>query len=539
ASLAMPAVGLTDHTNMFGAYKFIDTVLNHPINANKKEDEDLPLKAIIGCELNVCKDHKDKTAKDNGYQIPFLCKNKNGYHNLSMLSSIGNIEGFYYVPRVDKELINTYKDDLIVLTGSTYGSIPNMILNIGEQQAEDEFKWWHETFGDDFYVEINRHNLEEEDHVNKVLLSFARKYNVKVIASNNVYYLDQEDSTAHDILLCVKDGEQQSTPKGKGRGYRYGFPNDEFYFKSSDQMQEIFSDLPKAIDNISDLLNKIESFSLSREVLLPKFNIPTEFIDPEDEKDEGKRGENAFLKHLTYKGAKERYKEITDEIKERIDFELQVIENSGYPGYFLIVQDLIKQARTMDVSVGPGRGSAAGSVVAYCTTITNVDPIKYDLLFERFLNPERVSLPDIDIDFDDEGRGRIIEWVVNKYGTENVAQIITYGTMAAKSSIRDTARVLDLPLFEADRVAKLVPDLISLDKIFSLEDKKLKEKVKSDQFANVKQLKTLSEGNDLVSNTISLARKLEGNVRNTGTHACGVIITPDPLMGLIPMTRSK
>ena len=539
ASLGMPAVGLTDHTNMFGAYKFIDAVLNHPINANNKENEDLPLKALIGCELNVSKDHKDKTVKDNGYQIPFLCKNKNGYHNLSKLSSIGNIEGFYYVPRVDKDLINTYKDDLIVLTGSTYGSIPNMILNVGEKQAEDEFKWWFETFGDDFYVEINRHNLEEEDHVNKVLLSFAQKYDVKVIASNNVYYLDQEDATAHDILLCVKDGEQQSTPKGKGRGYRYGFPNDEFYFKSSDQMQEIFSDLPEAIDNISDLLNKIESFSLSCEVLLPKFNIPSDFIDPQDEKDEGKRGENAYLKHLTYKGAKERYKEITDQIKERIDFELQVIENSGYPGYFLIVQDLIRQARIMDVSVGPGRGSAAGSVVAYCTTITNVDPIKYDLLFERFLNPERVSLPDIDIDFDDEGRGRIIEWVVNKYGTENVAQIITYGTMAAKSSIRDTARVLDLPLFEADRVAKLVPDLITLDKIFSLEDKKLKEKVKSDQFANVKQLKILSEGNDLVSNTISLARKLEGNVRNTGTHACGVIITPDPLMGLIPMTRSK
>ena len=539
ASLGMPAVGLTDHTNMFGAYKFIDAVMNHPINANLKEGDEFPLKAVMGCELNVCKDHLDKSTKDHGYQVPFLCKNKSGYHNLSILSSLGNIDGFYYVPRVDKDLIKAHKDDLIALTGSTYGAIPNMILNVGEKQAEDEFRWWHETFGDDFYVEINRHNLEDENHVNKVLIFFARKYNVKIIASNNVYYLDKEDSTAHDILLCVKDGELQSTPKGKGRGNRYGFPNEEFYFKSSEQIQEIFADLPEAIDNISQLLKKIESYSLSCEVLLPKFNIPSEFINNEDEKDGGKRGENSYLRHLTYEGANERYLEITDEIKERIDFELKVIENSEYPGYFLIVQDLIKQARTMDVSVGPGRGSAAGSVVAYCTTITNVDPIKYDLLFERFLNPERVSLPDIDIDFDDEGRGRIIDWVVNKYGKENVAQIITYGTMAAKSSIRDTARVLDLPLFEADRVAKLVPDMISLEKIFSLDEKKLKEKVKSDQFSNAKQLKNLSEGDDLISNTIALARKLEGNVRNTGTHACGVIITPDPLIGLIPMTRSK
>ena len=304
-------------------------------------------------------------------------------------------------------------------------------------------------------------------------------------------------------------------------------------------MHELFADLPEAIANISHLIDKIESYTLSREVLLPKFDIPSEFIDQKDKEDGGKRGENAYLRYLTYEGAKLRYVEVTDEIKERIDFELQVIENSAYPGYFLIVQDLIKQARKMDVSVGPGRGSAAGSVVAYCTTITNVDPIKYDLLFERFLNPERVSLPDIDIDFDDEGRGRIIDWVVNKYGKENVAQIITYGTMAAKSSIRDTARVLDLPLFEADRAAKLVPDMTSLDEIFSWDDKTLKEKVKGDQLTNTKELIALSKGSDLTAETINLARKLEGNVRNTGTHACGVIIAPKPLMDLIPITRAK
>ena len=537
--MGMPAVGLTDHTNMFGAYKFIDAVLKHPINKGLKKGETPKLKAVLGCELNVCKDHTEKTVKDNGAQIPFLCKNKNGFHNLAKLSSLGNVAGFYYVPRVDKDLITEHKQDLIALTGSTYGAIPNLILNVGEAQAEEEFKWWHTTFGDDFYVEINRHNLDEERHINKVLIAFARKYDVKIIASNNVYYLEKEDANAHDILLCVKDGEQQGTPKGTGRGFRYGFPNNEFYFKSSKDMQELFADLPEAIDNITHLIDKIEPYTLAREVLLPEFDIPQEFVDAEDKVDGGKRGENSYLKHLTYEGAKERYVEITDEIKERIDFELQVIENSGYPGYFLIVQDFIRQARTMDVSVGPGRGSAAGSVVAYCTTITNVDPIKYNLLFERFLNPERVSLPDIDIDFDDEGRGRIIDWVVNKYGKENVAQIITYGTMAAKSSIRDTARVLDLPLFEADRAAKLVPDFTSLGKIFSWDEKTLKDKVKGDQVANAKALIALSDGNDLTAETINLARRLEGNVRNTGTHACGVIITPEPLMGLIPMTRAK
>jgi DNA polymerase-3 subunit alpha len=537
--MGMPAVGLTDHTSMFGSYKFIDTVLSHPVNRNINGSGNPSLKAVLGCELNVCVNHKDKSIKDYGSQIPFLCKNKIGFHNLSKLSSIGSIDGFYYVPRVDKNLIKAYKQGLIALTGSLYGTIPNLILNVGEVQAEEEFKWWLANFGDDFYVEINRHNLEDESYVNKVLISFANKYDVKIIASNNVYYLDKEDANAHDILLCVKDGEMQSSPIGKGRGYRYGFPNEEFYFKSSKEMHQLFADIPHAIDNINQLIDKIETYTLSREVLLPEFNIPDKFKNTKDKSDGGKRGENSYLRHLTYEGAKDRYLEITDDIKERIDFELKVIENSAYPGYFLIVQDLIKQARKMDVSVGPGRGSAAGSVVAFCTTITNVDPIKYDLLFERFLNPERVSLPDIDIDFDDEGRGRVIDWVVNKYGKENVAQIITYGTMAAKSSIRDTARVLDLPLFEADKTAKLVPDMISLNKIFSWDEKTLKEKIKGDQVANARQLIALSKGSNLTADTINLARKLEGNIRNIGTHACGVIITPEPLIDLIPITRAK
>jgi DNA polymerase-3 subunit alpha len=382
----------------------------------------------------VCKNHAEKSVKDYGDQIPFLCKNKKGFHNLAKLSSLGNIDGFYYVPRVDKGLIKQHKEGLIALTGSTYGAISNLILNVGEAQAEEEFEWWADTFGDDFYVEINRHNLDEQQHVNRILLDFARKYEVKIIASNNVYYFEKEDANSHDILLCVKDGEQQATPKGSGRGYRYGFPNEEFYFKSSAEMQELFADLPEAIDNLSHIIDKIEAYTLVREVLLPKFDIPKEFIDVKDKEGGGKRGENAYLRHLTYEGAKERYVEITDNIKERIDFELKVIENSGYPGYFLIVQDFIMAAKQLNVSVGPGRGSAAGSIVAYSTFITNIDPIQYNLLFERFLNPERVSMPDIDIDFDDDGWAKVIDWVVNKYGKNRVAQIITFGSHCTKSN---------------------------------------------------------------------------------------------------------
>ena len=535
----MPALGLTDHANMFGAYKFINTVLNHPINKNYEDGKKLKLKPILGCELNVCSNHLDKSFKDYGAQIPFLAKNKQGYHNLSKLSSLAYIDGFYYVPRVDKELILKYKEGLIALSGSLYGSISNLILNVGEEQAEEEFKWWCENFGEDFYVELNRHGLDEETHVNNVLIKFAEKYSVKLIASNNVYYVNKEDASSHDILLCVKDAEQKSTPIGKGRGFRYGFPNNEFYFKNAKEINNLFHDLPSAIENINEIIDKVEVYNLSTEVLLPEFDIPEQFKDKLDMQDDGKRGENAYLKHLTYEGAKERYLEISDDIKERIDFELETIEKSGYPGYFLIVQDFINQARKMNVSVGPGRGSAAGSVVAYCTKITNVDPIKYDLLFERFLNPERISLPDIDIDFDDEGRSRVIDWVVEKYGKNNVAQIITFGTMAAKSSIRDTARVLDLPLFEADKMAKLVPDLTSLNKIFNYSETELKKNIKKDQISNAKKLIGFAKGEDLHSETINNAIKLEGSIRNVGTHACGIIITPEPLIDLIPITNSK
>ncbi|WP_375584979.1 DNA polymerase III subunit alpha [Cyclobacterium xiamenense] len=532
--LGMPALAMTDHGNMMGAFHFVREAFNQGI------------KPIIGCEFNLCRDRKNKSNKDDGFQTVLLAKNKNGYHNLAKLASYANIEGFYYVPRIDRELLVQYKGDIIASTGGLWGEIPYLILNVGETQAEEAFVWWLEQFGEDFYIELNRHGIPEEEKVNEVLLQWAAKYQVKYFAANNSYYNTKTDAKAHDILLCVKDGELVAKPKkyiGKrGREFRYGFPNEEFYLKSPEEMKKLFADLPEAIACTNEIVEKIDPFKLAREVLLPKFDIPEEFIDPQDEVDGGNRGENAFLRHLTYEGAKKRYPTLTEEIRERLDFELETIERTGYPGYFLIVQDFTRAARDMGVSVGPGRGSAAGSAVAYCVGITNVDPIAYDLLFERFLNPDRVSLPDIDIDFDDEGRQRVIEYVIEKYGANQVAQIITYGTMAAKSAIRDTARVLDLPLSEADRLAKLVPD-IKLKSLFELANDRprLSAKLKNDNenLDKALELIRISKGNDDNAKTVNQAMVLEGSVRNTGIHACGVIITPDDITNFVPVALAK
>ena len=544
----MPAVALTDHANMMGAFHFVKEVKAHNHRVKEKnsiaiEHGELPtekeITPIIGCEFFVCEDHTNKNVKDYGYQIVLLAKNKRGYHNLAKMSSLAYTDGFYYVPRIDKNVIKAYKDDIIVLTGNLYGEVPGKVLNVGEKQAEEALLWWKEQFGDDLYIEIMRHGQEDEDRVNKVLIEFAKKHQVQLVATNNTYYCAKEDANAHDILLCVKDGEKQATPIGRGRGYRYGLPNQEYYFKSSDEMSQLFKDLPESILNIQEVVDKIETYELARDVLLPKFDIPSAFKVVEDEADAGKRGENAYLRHITYEGAKKRYDEITPEIEERIDFELKTIENSGYPGYFLIVEDFIREARNMDVSVGPGRGSAAGSVVAYCLKITNIDPLKYDLLFERFLNPDRVSMPDIDIDFDDEGRGRVMDYVINKYGANQVAQIITYGTMAAKSSIRDTARVLDLPLGDADRIAKLIPTMSKLGKIFGVPEAELKKKFRAEDLEKVNHLLNISEGDDLEGQTVNMARVLEGSLRNTGIHACGVIITPSDITDFVPVATAK
>jgi DNA polymerase-3 subunit alpha len=548
ATQKMNAVAITDHANMMGAFHFIKEIKANNSAVKQRNAEALEkgepaleqeIKPIIGCEFFVCEDHTNKNVKDYGYQMVLLAKNKKGYHNLAKLSSIAYTNGFYYVPRIDRKLIQQYKDDIIVLTGNLYGEVSGKILNVGENQAEEALLWWKDQFGDDLYLEIMRHGQEDEDRVNQVLLEFAKKHHVKLIATNNTYYGAKEDANAHDILLCVKDGEKQVTPIGRGRGYRYGLPNQEYYFKSQNEMKALFKEVPEAIVNIQEVVDKIEAYELARDVLLPKFDIPAEFKVTEDETDAGKRGENAYLRHITYEGAEKRYPELTPEIKERIDFELQTIENSGYPGYFLIVEDFIREARNMDVSVGPGRGSAAGSVVAYCLKITNIDPLKYDLLFERFLNPDRVSMPDIDIDFDDEGRGRVMDYVIKKYGSNQVAQIITYGTMAAKSSIRDTARVLDLPLGDADRIAKLIPTMSKLSKIFGMSEADLKNKFRSEDLIKVNELLNISEGDDLEGQTLKMARVLEGSVRNTGIHACGVIITPDDITNFVPVATAK
>ena len=557
----MPAVAMTDHANLMGAFHFVRDILYHNKSAQAKnkiaeENGETPtetiIKPIVGCEFYVCDDLKDKSRKDNGYQIVFLAKTKKGYHNLAKLSSIAYTEGFYYVPRIDKKAIQQYKEDIIVLSGNLYGEVPSKILNIGEIQAEEALLWWKQEFGTDFYLELMRHKQEDENRVNASLISLAKKHQVKTVATNNVFYINKEDANAHDILLCVRDGEKQATPIGRGRGYRYGLDNQEYYFKSADDMKKLFHDVPDAIANTEEIVNKIEIFDLSREVLLPKFDIPSEFLDAEDEVDKGKRGENAFLKYLTYEGAKRRYAEITTDpsdserakqIRERIDFELLTIENSGYPGYFLIVQDFIAEARKMGVSVGPGRGSAAGSVVAYCLGITNIDPLLYNLLFERFLNPDRVSLPDIDIDFDDEGRSKVMDYVIQKYGSKQVAQIITYGTMATKSSIRDTARVMDLPLFEADKVAKLIPGLMpskwNLARLLSEDEAIIKKALRPEEFERVKELISLSKEGNLCAETINQAKFLEGNLRNTGIHACGVIITPSDITNFVPVATAK
>ncbi len=506
-NLGMPAVALTDKGNMYGAFAFVSAAYASEI------------KPIVGCEFYVVEDRHAKKFtrehRDHRYQIPMLAKNQNGYKNLAKLCSIGFVEGYYYkFPRVDKDVIKQYSEDIICLSGNQRGWLGDLILNKGEQYAEEELKWWLDTFGDDFYLEVMNHGLDEEQRVNEVFKEFSVKYGVKLVATNNAFYLEEEDAKAHDALICIDDGTLVSTPKGRGRGYRYGFPNDEFFFKDTAAMVDLFPDMLEAIANTKEIVDKVEPIELAREVILPKFEIPGEFETEDD-----------YLRHLTMEGAKSRYPDFNQEIQDRIELELGIIKGMGFPGYFLIVQDFIAAARDMGVYVGPGRGSAAGSVVAYCTGITNIDPLKYDLLFERFLNPERISMPDIDIDFDDDGRQKVIDYVVQKYGKDQVAHIITFGSMAARSSVRDVARVLDLPLQDADRLAKLVPERpgTSLD----------------DAFSEVKELREIKAGEGLEAETLKMAHVLEGSVRNTGIHAAGIIIAPDDLTEYIPVTTAK
>ena len=558
----MKAVALTDHGNMFGAFEFVKQAWKNTKVVGKDTDgKDIvepKIKPVVGCELYVVEDRfqknfsKDK--KDRRYHQILLAKNEQGYHNLIKLASLGFIEGMYSkYPRVDKALILQYHEGLIATTCCLGAYVPQTILNKSEEEAEKEFQWWLGVFGEDYYVELQRHRMAEQDKVNETLLRFAKKYNVPVICTNDSHYINQEDANAHDILPCINTGEKQSTPglddyvndDAYVKNRRFKFPNNEFYFKTTAEMERLFHDVPQSLENTQAIVDKIQPLNLKKDILLPAFPIPQEFKTTNDDN----LNQWNYLKHLTDEGAQKRYADLTPEIKERIDFELFTIKTMGFAGYFLIVSDFIKAGRDMGVFIGPGRGSAAGSVVAYCIGITNIDPIKYNLLFERFLNPDRKSMPDIDTDFDDEGRQKVIDYVVQKYSKQQVAQIITYGTMAAKMSIKDVARVMDLPLADANALAKLVPDkpgtqlrrvlkapLTAKDGEKSLEEK---EGYGGDDIENIKKLRVIYGGSDTRSAVLHEAERLEGSVRNTGIHAAGIIIAPKDLTELVPVATAK
>lgn len=539
----MPGIALTDHGNMFGAFKFIAEAEKYNIKGQPPV-----IKPVVGCEFYVVQDRHLKQFtrdhKDARFHQLLLAKNAEGYNNLVKLCSLGYIDGLYSkYPRIDKELILQYHKGLIATTCCLAAEVPRAIMSKGEEEAEKIFKWWFDLFGEDYYVELQRHGIPDQDKVNEVLLKFAKKYSVKTIATNDSHYVEQDFYDAHDILLCVNTAELRSTPTMRDynddevsvKGARFAFYNDQFFFKTTDQMAATFSDLPEAIDNTNEIIDKVELLNLKKDILLPHFALP-----------DGKTDQFQFLFEKTYEGARRKYGDLTPEIEERIRFELDTIRKMGFTGYFLIVADFITAGREMGVFVGPGRGSAAGSVVAYCVGITNIDPLKYNLLFERFLNPDRKSMPDIDTDFDDEGRQKVIDYVVEKYGRNQVAQIVTFGTMAAKSSIKDVARVLNLPLSDSNALAKLVPDKpgIELKRVMnaplsgkdSLADR---ESLNNDDLEAVKKLREIASGNDIKAEVLKEAVALEGSVRSTGTHAAGIIIAPSDLTDIIPVLTSK
>jgi DNA polymerase-3 subunit alpha len=505
----MKAVAITDHGNMFGVKQFHKTAL--------KED----IKPILGCEAYVArrgrKEQKDKIDA-GGAHLVLLAKNEEGYHNLLKMVSYSWLEGYYYKPRIDKELLREYHSGIIALSACLGGVVNNVLLNDGIEEAEKAVLEYKEIFGDDFYLEVQRHPSGDPDmdkevyqrqvYANEKLLEFGKKHKLKVVATNDVHFINPEDAEAQDRLICISTGKDVEDPN------RMHYTKQE-WFKTQAEMRKLFADLPEVIANTQEVVDKIEVYELNRPPIMPEFELPEEFSD-----------EDEYLKHITYEGARMRWPNLTPEIQERIDFELETIKKMGFPGYFIIVWDFLKAAREMGVSVGPGRGSAAGSAVAYSLRITEIDPVKYQLLFERFLNPDRISMPDIDIDFDDDGRAKILKWVVDKYGARRVAHIITFGTMAAKSAIRDVARVQRLPLSEADRLAKMVPEKpgMTLKKAYG-ESKELTNERKN--------------GNEEVTSVLKNAEVLEGSVRSTGTHACGIIIGKDDLENYIPISTAK
>ncbi|MFT3740906.1 MAG: DNA polymerase III subunit alpha [Breznakibacter sp.] len=508
----MPALALTDHGNMFGIKEFWDVC--------KKEG----IKPILGCETYVAtksrlSKNKDEKEDRSGDHLILLAKNHQGYKNLLKLISIANTEGYYYKPRVDKEILELYHEGLIVTSACLGGEVPQKIMSNDLDGARDTIAWFKRVFGDDYYLELQLHPNDDprlraeiydnQRMVNEAIMNLAKEFDVKVVATNDVHFINAEDADAHDLLICLNTGKDLDDPN------RMRYTKQE-WFKTTAEMNALFDHVPTALRNTVEIAEKVETYDLNSKPIMPDFPLPEGFSD-----------EGEYLKHITYEGAYKRYgNPLPDDVKERIDFELNTIIGMGFPGYFLIVQDFINAARRMGVLVGPGRGSAAGAAVSYCTGITNVDPIRYDLLFERFLNPDRISMPDVDIDFDDDGRQLVLDYVTDKYGHDKVAHICTFGTMAAKMAIRDVARVLKLPLPEADRLAKMVPETpkITLKKAYEEVPDLEREKSSSDP---------------LIAKTIKFAETLEGSVRQTGVHACGILISKDPLDEHIPVMPTK
>lgn len=505
----MTACAITDHGAMYGVKSF-----HLACKANN-------IKPIIGCEVYVARrgsEIKENKSDGGGWHLVLLAKDEEGYKNLMFLVSHGWTEGYYYKPRIDKELLRKHSEGLIALTACLGGEIPKKIVDEGEASAEKALLEYKEIFGDDLYLELQRHPtgnpekdrevFDDQVFVNKVLVKFSKKHNIKLVATNDSHFINAEDADAHDRLICIGTGKNVDDPN------RMTYTRQE-WFKTQSEMKKLFADIPESIINTEEVANKVEFFELDHKPIMPEFEIPSEFEDAD-----------AYLRHITYEGAKIRYPEISESVVERIDFELDTIKKMGFPDYFLIVWDFLKASREMGVWVGPGRGSAAGSVVAYSLKITEIDPIKYNLLFERFLNPDRISMPDIDIDFDDDGRERVLKWVKEKYGRNRVAHLITFGTMAAKMAIRDVSRVQQLPLADADKLAKLVPDTPGI----SLKD----------AFDEVPELKfELEKGRPEIREVLSNALTLEGSVRNIGTHACGIIISKKDLPNYVPISNVK
>jgi len=506
----MKGVAITDHGNLFGVKHFYES------SACIKD-----FTPVIGCETYVARRKRtDKTdiTDRKGDHLILLAKNAIGYSNLVKLISYAWVDGHYYKPRIDKELLFRYHEGLIASSACLAGEIPRAILSGNIAKAEAAILEYKALFGDDFYLEVMRHPASDpsrdvevfkrQTFVNKALAELSKKFKVKLLATNDVHFLNEADAEAHDRLLCVNTGKLIDDTE------RLRYTGQE-WFKSREEMQQLFSDIPEALENTMEVLAKVEIFKLDRDPIMPDFPLPDGFSDPDE-----------YLRHITYEGAKKRYSTISDVLRERIDFELDTIKDMGFPGYFLIVQDFLNAAREMGVIVGPGRGSAAGSVVAYCTRITDVDPLQYDLLFERFLNPDRISMPDIDIDFDEDGRDRVLRYVVEKYGTDKVAQVITFGTMAAKGAIRDVARVHKVPLDEVNRLCKLVPSRPGISLKIAYQE--------------VPELKAARmSSNKLISETLKYAEDLEGSIRQTGLHACGIIIGKDDLTDYIPVIKVK